>query len=32
MGTDGLHVDGVLDRLVVLAEHIGERRGVLLIR
>jgi hypothetical protein len=29
VGTDGLHVDGVLDRLVVLAEQLGHRRGIL---
>jgi hypothetical protein len=31
VGADGFDVDGVLDRLVVLADHVGERRGVLVV-
>jgi hypothetical protein len=32
VGADGFHVDGVLDGLVVLAQHLSERRRVLGIR
>ena len=28
VGVDGLHVDGMLDRLIVLAEQVGDLAGV----